>query len=64
VTWRAVGILTTTDGPLAGSLATGSLPPHKKRRSGGLVAFPCDILVIWRLLGGGLSRGVQRGRGV
>jgi len=54
-----VGILTATDGLLAGSSATGSLGPREKHQSGGLVAFPCDMSAIWCLLGGGLSGGVQ-----
>ena len=40
---QAVGVLTATDGPMAGSLATGSLRPCKKLRSGGAVARPCDM---------------------
>jgi hypothetical protein len=61
---RAVGSLTATDGPLAGSSATGSLQPRKKRQSGGLVAFPGDMSAIGRLLSGGLSGGVQHCSGV
>jgi hypothetical protein len=53
---QAVGVLTATDGPMAGSLATGSLRPCKKLRSGGAVARPCDMSAIWRLLGGGGGR--------
>jgi hypothetical protein len=32
---RAVSVLTATDGPLAGSSATGSLRPREERRRGG-----------------------------
>ena len=45
---------------VAGSLATGSLRPREKRRSGGTEARPCDMVAIWRLLGGGLLGCVQR----
>ena len=52
---RAVSVLTATDGPLAGSSATGSLRPREERRSGGAVRRLRDMSAIWRLLGGAVG---------
>ena len=49
---RVVSVLTATDGPLAGSSATGSLRPREERRSGGAVRRLRDMSAIWSLLGG------------